>query len=355
MDRPTAPDAEALAEAARNLLVSCAEFARGDRLEICREDARHGWYDAAVVEAVAREAERLGLSVSLCEVLPPDMAQPQVAMDTLATAGNIVFFARIGDQDRFGAGGARGRRVMVYARNAADLASDFGRVPHPAMRHFKAAVDRLLFAATEIAITCPNGTALSGRVHATGAGVADTTVRRFPLGVPAPVPAGGFSGRVALTDSLTPTGNSCYDPPVLHLAAPVMAEIRDGRITGFDGDPAQVARIEAHYARVSLRLGLDPWVVHSWHAGLHPGCRFFAQDGSDRDYWSNTVFSNPRVLHFHTCGAMAPGEISWNLIDATVTVDGTPLWQAGMLRPRAFPALAAVVEADQALARLFPG
>lgn len=94
-------------------------------------------------------------------------------------------------------------------------------------------------------------------------------------------------------------------------------------------------------------------MVHSWHAGLHPGCRFFAAEGSDRDYWSNTVFSSPRVLHFHTCGATAPGEISWNLVDATVTVDGVPLWQAGTLRPRAFAALTAVLDAHPALGALF--
>lgn len=354
MEFPHSSDAEAVTEAARNLLVACAGFAPGDRLKICREDARFGWYDAAIAETVAREAEKLGLDVSICEVMPPDHVQPPEAMETLASSDSIVFLARIGDQDRFGATGAQGRRVMVYTRNMPDLASAFGRVPHAVMRDFKMAVDRLLFAAEEITITCPNGTSISGRVGEAAGEASDTTVRRFPLGVPAPVPAEGFSGRVALFDSLTPTGNTSYDPPVLYLPRKVMAEIRDGRIVNFDGAADDVTRIETHYTQVSRQLGIDPWVVHSWHAGIHPGCRFLAQQDSDRDYWSNSVFSNPRVLHFHTCGAVAPAEISWNLIDATVALDGTPLWQAGELRPRAFPELASVLDGSPALNGLFP-
>ena len=75
-----------------------------------------------------------------------------------------------------------------------------------------------------------------------------------------------------------------------------------------------------------------------------------AADNADR--WSNTVFSSPRALHFHTCGAYAPGEICWMVIDPTITLDGAPLWRAGALNPAAHPAVAAVVAAHPALGPL---
>lgn len=344
-----------LSEAVRNMLFACGGFAPGDRLTICREDASHGWYDAQVAEAVAREAEKLGLLVTLADALPPEEPQPAALARAIASDDSIVYFARVGDQDRFGASGAAGRRVMVYARNAPDLASAFGRVPHAAMRALKLEIDQVLFGADCVEITCAAGTLMAGRVAELPEVIADTTIRRFPLGVPAPVPAQGFCGQVALTGALTPTGNTAYDPPVMPLTGRVLAHVDRGRIIGFEGAQADVAAIESHYARISLKLGIDPWVVHSWHAGIHPGCRFFGPEGADLDYWSNTVFSSPRLLHFHTCGAQAPGEISWNIIDPTVHVDGVPLWNAGVLEPRAFPSLAACLGAHPELDALFGG
>jgi hypothetical protein len=35
----------------------------------------------------------------------------------------------------------------------------------------------------------------------------------------------------------------------------------------------------------------------------------------------------------HTCGAYAPGEVCWNVIDPTVVVDGAIIWQDGTLHP----------------------
>jgi len=344
----------ALSRAARNLLCDCGGFAPGDEVVIYREDARYGWYDAAVADAVAQEAARMGIAVHLTDTLPPTDKPDTALAGVLASPANIVYFARIGDQDRFGAAGAAGRRVMVYARNAADLASAYGQVPHQAMRAFKAAVDGVLIRAHQIEITCPAGTRITGSVAQKSATPQDTTVRRFPLGVPAPVSASGFSGRVALYGGLTPTGNRAYDPAVLPLKEPLFANVDQGRITGFDGPADQVAEVTAHYTRLADVFGLDPFVVHSWHAGMHPGCPFFDPMDDSRDYWSNTVFSNPRLLHFHTCGTEPPGEISWNLVDATVCIDGVPLWDAGSLKPRAFGALSTCLEAYPTLEDLFP-
>ena len=78
-------------------------------------------------------------------------------------------------------------------------------------------------------------------------------------------------------------------------------------------------------------FGIDPDVVHSWHAGLHDGCPAGLDPHGDPDLWSNTVFGSPAWLHLHTCGAYAPGEICWMVADPTVEVDGRALWQDGVL------------------------
>ncbi|MHC0052178.1 hypothetical protein [Actibacterium sp. D379-3] len=352
MDPHIAPDS--LAESARNLLLNCAGFQPGDTVVICREDASHGWYDDDAVNAVAQEAARLGLSVSLCDAAPPDAEQAAPLRDAIASAANIVYFARIGDHDRFGDLTRGAKRVMVYARTAPALASDYGRTDYRAMMALKQAVDAVVFAAQQITITCPLGTRVTGAVAGgPGAAPQDVTVKRFPLGVPAPVPAAGFHGQVAVAGALTPTGNRAYDPPVLPVSQPVMARIAQGRILSFEGAAEVTSAINDHYRRVAGRFGIDPFVVHSWHAGLHPGCAYFPDSGANSDYWSNTIFSSPRVLHFHTCGAFAPGEICWNIIDPTVHIDGQALWRAGRLQPMAFAPLRGILERWGVLKDLF--
>jgi len=43
------------------------------------------------------------------------------------------------------------------------------------------------------------------------------------------------------------------------------------------------------------------------------------------------IFGSPRHLHFHTCGAYAPGEITWAVLDANVSFDGREYWRDGTL------------------------
>ncbi len=68
-----------------------------------------------------------------------------------------------------------------------------------------------------------------------------------------------------------------------------------------------MARAEAQYAHVAGLYGIDGGIVHSWHAGIHPGCAFAGSAHDSYERWSGSAFGNPRLLHFHTCGAYAPG------------------------------------------------
>lgn len=191
---------------------------------------------------------------------------------TLNAAANVVYFARIGDQDRFGALAAGCREIMVYVREFVDFTSQFGRLPHARMVAERARVDGIMAAVSSIENRCPDGTHMQRCIACQRADVplSGTSVRRFPLGAPAPIPADGCSGEVALCAALIPTGNSSYHPAVLTLNDKVMAVIDNGGIVDFEGSPPEVARIRAHYGHVAGMFGIDPYVMHSWHAGIHP-------------------------------------------------------------------------------------
>ena len=184
-------------------------------------------------------------------------------------------------------------------------------------------------------------------------GGADVSVQRFPLGVPKPMNASGFSGRVAVARYLAPTGSKVYQPATLEIECTIFAEIESGRIKDFSGDDACVAQARAHYERVASLFGIDGHVVHSWHAGIHPACTSRRNAAEDPDRWANTVFPNPRFLHFHTCGDYAPGEICWMVLDHTITVDGEALWEKGCIRVEAFPQLRECLDAWPVLKPLF--
>lgn len=347
------PLTKALRIGAENLLFGCGGFESGARLLIVAEDPALGWYDAAAPDAVAEAAEAAGIAVTLVTTCATEEGVDAAVDAAVAAHDNIVYFARLGDRSRFAAREGKRRVVMSYATTAAALASPYGTTPHAAMADLKQAVDEALFSAGEITLTCPLGSRVTGRVAAPLEAAAEVTVRRFPMGVPTPLPAEGFVGSVVLARFLAPTGNRAYTPAVLPLASPAIAEIADRRIAALSGTEEVVEAIAAHYRAVAEEFGIDPGVVHSFHVGIHPGLRYDSPAAADADRWANTVFTSPRVLHFHTCGDYAPGEICWMVIDPTITVDGAALWENGILNPRAHPATAAVLDRHPALGPLF--
>ncbi len=167
-------------------------------------------------------------------------------------------------------------------------------------------------------------------------GGGDVGVKRFPMGVPQPIVSDGFKGRVALGRYLTPTGSKAYDPPHVAIDGNVFAHLDGHRIVDFTGEAGQVTTIRQHYEHVAGLFEIEPFIAHSWHAGIHPGCRYSDTVEANPDRWSNNVFTHPRLLHFHTCGNYAPGEICWTILDPTVVVDGTALWEDGVLHPTRF-------------------
>lgn len=337
-----------------NLLETCAGVRAGERVLLAIEDPGHGFYSADLAPCVAAAAHSLGCDVRQVDTgfHPEARSIPAELLPQFADADVVVSLSRLGDQLRFETPSTATRTVQCYALDARTLASTFGTIPYPALVALRDLTDRALAAATEIRITCGRGTDVRGRAPR-GHAPSDTHCLRFPLSVFSPISAEGFSGRVAMPGFLTGTGARYYDPFTITLPPEVFANFEQGRFTEFTGDDAGARRATKHLMSVAERYGLDHRAVHSWHAGIHPGCRFEGPIERSYEVWSGSAFGNPRILHFHTCGAEPPGEISWNVIDPTVEADGIALWKDGVFRPHLLPGGGAILDGCQELRQAF--
>jgi hypothetical protein len=337
---------------ARNLLLNCAGARSGQSLLIAYEPADLGYFDDKALSHIAEEAGDLGLHVRLIDV-GFDAENPRLGpalLAQMAAVDIVLFLARLGDQLRFGDMPEGATIVTSFAATQELLGSGFGTGHYGAFEAVKAVTDRALSHAREIRLTCPRGTDVRGSAEVNGA---DTRLKRFPLSVFAALPAARFSGRVALPGFLTGTGSKYYRPYHLNLDGPLFARLSEGRLTGFEGSARAVAQAEAHYDHVAGKFDLDRNAVHSWHAGIHPGCGFpwALEDHAKR--WGGTAFGNPRIAHFHTCGAYAPGEISWNVIDPTISLDGVPVWEEGRFQAHRLSGVAEVFSRYPDVAAMF--
>ena len=232
--------------------------------------------------------------------------------------------------------------TVSYAYDAACLGSGFGTTSHALMHDIKSLIERRIAYTERIEITCPLGTDLIGvPLGFTHDDVGEVRIRRFPLTVFKPVPALGFSGKIALARWLIGSGSHYYEPYEACLDDTVFAILESGRAVDFEGPPKVVAAVRSHHTRVGKMFNIDPFFVHSWHAGFHPQTFYPLPARHNPTRWSALAFGSPRYLHFHVCGDEPPGEICWTVIDPTITLDGMPAWLGGRL---------ALAETDEAQA-----
>lgn len=336
-----------LAAGARNLLINCAHCLPGHTLLIVNETACDGYYDPALTDAIVDVAHALQMQTQIYGV-PwfEDVEDPEPALAARIDAADCtLFLARLGDQIRFRPNRSDTTQIISYALDCDMLASPFGMTDHRAFEMLKSLIDNAIARAGTIRVTCPAGTDFSGTPGAWRGRGGDTTRKRFPVSVFAPVPAVGFAGRIAQTGFLTGTGSHYYSPWSCAIGETLFVHFDGSRITGFDGSPADVAAATAHYEFVGAKYGIDPYFVHSWHGGIHAGCAYRENASHNFERWSGGAFGNPRLLHFHTCGDYPPGEISLNILDPTVWLDGVAVWKGGVLRPDRLPGGAALLDA----------
>ncbi|MFK7992629.1 MAG: hypothetical protein AB8B87_00730 [Granulosicoccus sp.] len=324
-----------LSAGACGLLQHCVKGQPGERLLIVSEPKGAGYYDDDTVQMTATAARASGLKVYQTQA-PVSLGSPgEIAafIDVLTGFDHVIFFARVGDQLRFNELSALPSSTMCYTLDKDMLDSAFGTACYQGLCDVKAFIDKAFQEAMHIRVTCPLGTDYSGKVMWQEQAIADVSLKRFPMLVPKPIPARGFSGKVVLSRFLVGTGAHFYEPYSLSLNEDVHAVVENNRLVRFLGSKKEVARVNAHHEDIAKRFGVDPWYVHSWHSGIHPGCSFPSDARNNLLRWSGSAFGNPRVLHFHTCGEYAPGEISWTIIDPTICIDDVPVWENGNLYP----------------------
>ena len=137
-----------------NLLLNCAELKAGETLLVVHEDPKLGWYDDTAALAVRDKAKAMGLETTWLQVGAPGLEKDPSLLQQIDNHDSTIFFARVGDQDRFGDNNGKERSVMVYARDAENLASPFGQVNHRAMMELKQAVNEVVLGGQEVMITC---------------------------------------------------------------------------------------------------------------------------------------------------------------------------------------------------------
>ena len=344
---------------ALNLIEGCIGDVVGRTILIVAEDPRLGWYDSAAPASVATVLIEMGAQVETLIVGAPENSPLNVVQTAIDAADDVIFFARIGDQGRFksqyrfSSQSETSGAVMCYARNAAMLASGYGLLTHSAMVTLKDVIDEITLSARHIHITCPLGTDIQGSPGQSLTKGDEVVVSRYPMGVPKPVLINGFSGVVKLSHFLTSSGSKVYEPAYLELPEIVTVHIDGPHMTNIAGSADLVAAFRTHYEQVAEQFGLDAFNIDSWHAGIHPLMGYDMLAVSNPERWSQTVFSNPRVLHFHTCGIGPPGEICWMIIDPTITIDGVTLWENGRLHPERFSQTMEVLRAFPELAIAF--
>ena len=330
-------DKKLLNKSINNLLNNCAELNENDTLLVISEDSKFGWYDKDISIAVYDYAKnKLGLSTELLIVGEPQNNSKNTLEKIIDNYDCAIFLARIGDQERFEKPSST-KRIMSYVRNIDSLCSLFASTNYEEMKKFKDVINKIIFDADNIEISCPLGTNLKGTIDKKNINQnKDTSIVRFPVVVPSPILAKNFSGEVVLDGYLTSTGSKVYEPISLKIESPVTATILNGKIANLNGEKKVVEKIEKHYETVSKIFNIDHDIVHSWHAGINPGIHYSNSVEENPDRWSNTIFPSPKYLHFHTCGNYAPGEICWMIANHNIKIDNVPLWENGILKVDSF-------------------
>ncbi len=335
-----------LASGARNLLINCAGLSPGQTLLIVVEDPKESYYDQGLPEVFSTTARHLGLTTEFYEVpFHRDVKDPDPHLNArISATDRTLFLARLGDQIRFRPNGFPDTQIVSYVLDRPMLASDFGTAHYGAFEELKHIVNAALAKAGDIRITCPAGTDIRGGAVIFPDTGGEVTIKRFPVSVFTPAPMSGFEGRIAQVGFLVGTGSHFYRPYACELSDTLFVNFSGHRITGFDGCPGDVAAARAHYRYVGETLGIDTYFIHSWHSGIHPGCDYPKLAADNFERWSNGAFGNPRLLHFHTCGNYPPGEISLNVADPTIRLDGVAIWENGVLYPQRLAAGEALLD-----------
>ena len=344
-----------LAGGIENLLVNCAGIRPNDRVLLISEEDELKFCESHAVVATANECQRLGASAQIMEIpfQPVNATIPDDLQAGIEQSDVVISFSRLVDQMRFMDFNNCRKCVVNYAATKERLSSPFSTGEYRAFMELKNRIEEMITNCETVEVTCPRGTNFSGPGNELGGIKDDVRIKRFPMLIFTPVIAARFSGRVAMPRIMIGTSRNFYSPYGLQFRETLYADFQNGRLTAFDGNVEDVDRADRHLDLVSAQYGLDRNFVHSWHAGIHPANTSPISAFDDYVLWCNSTFGNPRLLHFHTCGREPPGEISWNVLDPTISFDGVVAWEQGRLAIERIPGALSIADRYPGFARIF--
>lgn len=338
-----------------NLLVKCAKIESRKKILIVQEEEKYGFCDLNLVSQVNKYCEELGAISKVVEVpfRPEYPAISPATKQAMENADVVVFLARLADQLRFQDFPNCSKAIINYASTTPRLASSFGKADYEGLCDLKNILDSFLSQAQDIKVTCPRGTNFKGSGDLLMGKEGDVHIIRFPMLVFSPISSNSFKGKLAIPGFLVGTSCNFYPNYYLELDETLYVTFEGGRLIGFEGKSSDVEKANNHLDYVAKRYRLDRNRVFSWHAGIHPGNIYPENMKKNPPVWCSTIFGNPRLLHFHTCGNQPPGEISWNVIDPTIIVDGVEIWSKGKLNLQKLPGTNMILDHYPDIKQLF--
>ena len=320
-----------------NLLTNCMDVQPGQDVMIIYDP--QGYFSRTLVDEISRRITSMRAQAHILESSRIDSGDqmPPFLLKAMETAHHTLFFHSLGSMLRFVPVGGNGTLTISFIVDDESMQSTFSTTHHGGMQGMTRLLHESLAQAKQWRIRCPLGTDLSS-IAEFEAGKPPTdngdgfTLQTFPIGSHRPFLCRGMQGTLAIT-RLISSGVHAHKPVGITLDSPVLASIKDGVMTDFDGDAATVRRVRDHYDMVGDTYGYDQdrHLISSWHAGTHPQGYCLYDDISDYERWLLIAHNNPRMAHFHSCGNFNPGEVTLPIIDPTIEFDDTAFWQDGKL------------------------
>ena len=342
-------DAE-LTSGIHNLLFKCAQIKPQERLLLVGEVGSQRYYDDDLCALVNQIAVEIGALVSTYNAEPVANAKsvPNELADMMSESDVVIFFSRLGDQIRFTDWPGTARKVMCYTLTKAHLGAPFASLDYSKMTDMVNLLESLIRTSSTYRIETPDGTQLTGEIVA---GDQDSSSQKFfvslfPVMIFEPIICHNLSGTLTVSRFITSTSTTAYDQSVLRIQSPVTARVNNSVITALAGDTECVNQVDRQLNRAAQLSGGDPYVLNSWHTGINPGTFFSGNPFTNLERWGTVAYGSPRYTHFHGAGH-APGDVAYNLMDASIWFDDQMLWQKGKFAFLDRPEVQALFNADE--------
>ncbi|MCP5087162.1 MAG: hypothetical protein GY952_10215 [Rhodobacteraceae bacterium] len=343
------PTRENIQQGAKNLLLNCAHARSGEKILIVGEVAENTYFEPKLCKDVADAAELLGMKPEILMVAPGSDADhfPASVTEGMQRSDRTIFLSRLGDQVRFSNEQAKKRTVMSYTVTRKHLAAPFGTADFDTLGKVHDLLVDLIRNSQSYRITADCGTDLSCRINPDASkAITEFAVELFPVMIFPPVHFHQTNGIFVISHFTTSTSTRAYEGSVVIVDEAVRVTVKNARMVGFDGPEALVSRLKTQFETAAALTGGDPYLLNSWHTGINPNTFFEGDPLDDLEYWGVISYGSPRYTHLHACGHN-PGDVAFHLMDATISFDGTPLWDRGRFVFLDRPEVKAVIGKDQ--------